>query len=533
MLQMKNHEKLFSRASQLALEGEYKKAIELYNALIESDPKNTLYKIHLGVAYFDAGDYSNVIKITSDYIKLETEAPFVHQLRGRAFFKLEELESSLLEFNLEIKKNPDYPDVYCDRAYSLLELNRANEALDSSLKASQMDPKISDAYNCMAIALNKQGHYKDAIQLCLRAIELESSNPNFYRTMGDISYNQEDYKSAIKFYEKSCQVDDNFFISAFQKSQAHLSNFDFESGWQLYENRHLGESKSKAHLQQQFSKINFKSIKRVLILKEQGLGDAILFGSLLHEIDSHDREVYVETDVRLISILKRSFLHINFFTSENYPKEFKPDITFGIGSLAGFLRQSVDSFKNQKIKFLESDKDTTLKLKNRLSKLKSHSHDKICGIAWRSQNKQFGIQKSLELEHLLPILKIPNIKFVNLQYGECEGELDKIKEEYGIQIHRLPDIDLYQDIESLCSLIDACDFVITSSNVTVHLAGSLGKKTFLLAPRGEGRLFYWHVDLKQSLWYKSVSVFHQKDIGSWREPASDIYQEIMSEEFIV
>jgi hypothetical protein len=284
-------------------------------------------------------------------------------------------------------------------------------------------------------------------------------------------------------------------------------------------------------LHQEFSKINFKEIKKLLILKEQGIGDQILFGSLLHEIDDGKREIYVEVDERLLSIFKRSFIHINFFTSQNYPVAFKPDITFGIGSLAGFLRQSVDSFKNQKIKFLESDKDTTLKLKDRLSKLKSHSHDKICGIAWRSQNKQFGIQKSLELEHLLPILKIPNIKFVNLQYGESEGELDKIKEEYGIQIHRLPDIDLYNDIESLCSLIDACDFVITSSNVTVHLAGSLGKKTFLLAPRGEGRLFYWHVDLKQSLWYKSVSVFHQKDIGSWREPASDIYQEIMRGEF--
>lgn len=533
MLQTKNHERLFSRANQLALEGEYEKAIELYNVLIESDPKNTLYKLHLSVAYFDAGDYSNVIKITSDYIKIETNAPFVHQMRGRAFFKLEEFESSLNDFNLEIKKNPDYAEVYCDRAYSLLELNRVNEALESAMKASQLDPKISDAYHCMAIALNQQGHLKNAIQHCLQAIELESSNPNFYRTLGDVLYNQEDFKGAIKYYEKSLHDDENFFIGAFQKSRAHLSSFDFESGWQLYENRHLRESKSKAHLYQEFSKTNFKSIKRILILKEQGLGDEILFGSLLHEIDDHNREVYVEIDERLISIFKRSFLHIKFFTGENYPKEFKPDITFGIGSLAGFLRQSVDSFKNQKIKFLESDKDKTLKLKDRLNKLKSFSHDKICGIAWRSQNKHFGIQKSIELENFLPILKIPNIKFVSLQYGEHDEELDKIKEEYGIEIHRFNDIDLYHDIESLCSLIDVCDFVITSSNVTVHLAGSLGKKTFLLAPKGEGRLFYWHVDLKQSLWYKSVSVFHQKVIGSWREPAGDIYQEIMKEGFHV
>jgi tetratricopeptide (TPR) repeat protein len=457
----------------------------------------------------------------------------VHQLRGRAFFKLEELDSSLHEFNLEIKKNPDYAEVYCDKAYSLHALNRANESLEFAMKARQMDPKISDAYNCMAIALNQQGHYIVAMERCLEAIELDSSNPNFYRTLGDIFYNQEDFKSAIKFYEKSLHDDTNLFIGTFQKSRAHLSSFDFENGWQLYENRHLRGSKSNPHLYQEFSKINFKEIKKLLILKEQGIGDQILFGSLLHEIDDGKREIYVEVDERLLSIFKRSFIHINFFTSQNYPEAFKPDITLGLASLAGFLRQSTAAFKNQKIKFLESDKDTTLKLKDRLSKLKSHSHDKIIGIAWRSQNKQFGIQKSLELEHLLPILKIPNIKFVNLQYGECERELNKIKEEYGIEIHRLPDIDLFNDIESLCSLIDACDFVITSSNVTVHLAGSMGKKTFLLAPKGEGRLFYWHVDLKQSLWYKSVSVFHQKDIGSWREPASDIYQEIMSEEFIV
>jgi tetratricopeptide (TPR) repeat protein len=533
MLQMKNHEKLFSRANQLALEGEYKKAIELYNALIESDPKNTLYKIHLSVAYFDAGDYTNVIKITSDYIKIEANAPFVHQLRGRAFFKLEELDSSLYEFNLEIKKNPDYAEVYSDRAYSLLELNRANEALESAMKASQLDPKISDAYHCMAIALNQQGHYIVAMERCLEAIELDSSNPNFFRTLGDIFYNQEDFKSAIKYYEKSLHDDTNFFIGAFQKSRAHLSSFDFENGWQLYENRHLRGAKLNPHLYQEFSKINFKEIKKLLILKEQGIGDKILFGSLLHEIDDGKREIYVEVDERLLSIFKRSFLHISFFTSQNYPIAFKPDITLGIGSLAGFLRQSTAAFKNQKIKFLESEKYKTLELKDRLRQLKTHPHQKVCGIAWRSQNKQFGIQKSIDLEYLEPIFKIPNVIFVSLQYGEHEEELDKIKKSYGVEIHKFNDIDLYHDIEALCSLVDACDFIITSSNVTVHLAGSLGKKTFLLAPRGEGRVFYWYIGLKKSLWYSSVSVFHQKDVGNWQDPITEIYQEIMREKIYI
>ena len=189
---------------------------------IKSEPSNSECMIRLAVAYFHSGDYLNVISITSDYLKLEPKAQFVHQLRGRAFFKLEEMEFSLDEFNLEIKKNPNYAEVLSDRAYTLLELNRADEAMESATQASLMDPKLSDAFNCMAIALNQQGHYKVAMERCLEAIELDSSNPNFYRTLGDIFYNQEDFKSAIKYYEKSLHDDTNLFIGAFQKSRALL-----------------------------------------------------------------------------------------------------------------------------------------------------------------------------------------------------------------------------------------------------------------------------------------------------------------------
>jgi Flp pilus assembly protein TadD/ADP-heptose:LPS heptosyltransferase len=489
--------------------------------------------IRLAVAFFHSGDYSNVISITSDYLKLEPKAPFVHQLRGRAFFKIEEMEPSLDEFNLEIKKNPNYAEVLSDRAYTLLELNRADEAMESATQASLIDPKLPDAFNCMAIASNQQGHYIVAMERCLEAIELDSSNPNFYRTLGDIFYNQEDFKSAIKYYEKSLHDDTNLFIGAFQKSRAHLSSLDFKNGWQLYENRHLRGPKSNPHLYQEFSKINFKEIKKLLILKEQGIGDQILFGSLLHEIDDGKREIYVEVDERLLFIFKRSFLHISFFTSQNYPIAFKPDITLGVSSLAGFLRQNITAFEKQKIQFLESEKYKTLELKDRLSQLKTHPHQKVCGIAWRSQNKQFGIQKSIDLEYLEPIFKIPNVIFVSLQYGEHKEELDRIKKRYGVEIHKFNYFDLYHDIEALCSLVDACDFIIASSNVTVHIAGSLGKKTFLLAPRGEGRLFYWHIGLKKSLWYSSVNVFHQKDAGNWQDPINEIYQEIMREKIYI
>ena len=116
---------------------------------------------------------------------------------------------------------------------------------------------------------------------------------------------------------------------------------------------------------------------------------------MLHEIDYHNLEVYVEIDERLIPIFKRSFLHIIFFTSENYPKEFKPDITFGIGSLAGFLRQSFDSFKNQKIN-LKKDKFI-------FGCIGGFGEDKNLHKVAQAFAKEFGNNKNYELIKLLAI----------------------------------------------------------------------------------------------------------------------------------
>ena len=89
--------------------------------------------------------------------------------------------------------------------------------------------------------------------------------------------------------------------------------------------------------------------------------------------------------------------------------------------------------------------------------------------------------------------------------------------------------DLYNDIDSLFSLIDACDFVITISNINAHIAGALGKKTFLLAPFSKGRIWYWHDGLRRSLWYPSVEIFSQTDAGDWSVPINEIKEKIVEE----
>ena len=521
-----NQEDKILKANQLADRGDFIGAIELFRLLGENELDNPQHKIAFAVALYQSSDYEGAIKLISECLYLFPETHFAHQLRGRAFYKLEKFESALVEFNLEIKKNPSYPEAHCDKAYALIEINRCEEGLASARLALELDPNLAEGYDCMAIAINKLDKPHQAIELAKKAININRLSPDFHRTLGDIFYNLDDFDNALKAYDKSLNLDNHFTIAEFQKSKVYLSTCNFNLGWQAYESRHKLNSSSNKNLYQNFSKIHLHEIKKILIRKEQGIGDQILFSSLFFEIDRADREIYVEVDDRLITILSRSFKHIKFFDTKNFPNNFTPDITLGIGSLGGFFRQSIDSFQNQKKYFLRSDPIKKDLFVSRLNRHKLKADQKICGVSWRSKNNRVGMQKSIDLKKLRPILSLPDVVFVNLQYNVPLDELAEIKSLYGIEIINFEDADIYNDIDSLCGLIDACDFVITTSNVTAHISGGLGKKTYLLVPKGEGKLFYWHHGLLKSLWYPSVEIFKQHNFLDWGHPVNEVRKRI-------
>ena len=86
--------------------------------------------------------------------------------------------------------------------------------------------------------------------------------------------------------------------------------------------------------------------------------------------------------------------------------------------------------------------------------------------------------------------------------------------------------DKYNNIDELVSLIDACDYIVTTSNVTAHIAGGLGKNVYLLVPFASGKLWYWHENDDQSIWYPSVKIFRQNKDGSWNNAITSVAKEL-------
>ena len=69
----------------------------------------------------------------------------------------------------------------------------------------------------------------------------------------------------------------------------------------------------------------------------------------------------------------------------------------------------------------------------------------------------------MKLSDLKDIFDLPNITFVNLQYGNVTDEINK-KKVIKNKIIDIEDIDIFNDITKMSALIQKLDLVVTISN---------------------------------------------------------------------
>jgi hypothetical protein len=212
-------------------------------------------------------------------------------------------------------------------------------------------------------------------------------------------------------------------------------------------------------------------------------------------------------------IYQRSFPEFIFIDRLGNLSEDNLDYQISMAGAIKFFRNSIDDFSKSVFPYLIADEIKTNEIR---SIIKREPNQIICGLSWKSANADIGDFKSIPLVEFEPLLVLDNIKFINLQYkSDSFKHEDEIK--YDKYIQKINDVDIYNDIDSLASIIQACDIVITCSNTTAHLAGALKKQTILLLPISNGRFWYWSENDCQSVWYPSITVLHQKTPTQWSE----------------
>lgn len=433
--------------------------------------------------------FDEALELCSSQLRLNPREPALWTRLGNVHLGAENFQEALSSYAVALDYMPDDPEALLNAAYALERLGQASDAL------SRLDRLIDIGPNHVA-ALNNRGNMLTKLNR---------------------------FDEALRDYQRAQSVDPTAAISYWNESVCRLLLGDYAKGWDLYGwGWKSGQRGAPPPFFNQLGWNGSDFVDTLLVWGEQGIGDQILFSSMLGGLKGCANRIIIALDHRLLPLLRRSFPDFEFITLQDAKSLRNFDRQVAIGDLGKFFRRTLTAFPASLKKYLVPDTKKTEELRKRLR----HSNTFICGFSWLSTNPSIGKFKSLSEADLSPLGVIRNSRWVDLQYGDTRRDLDYFRSQSGLDVRHLDDIDNFNDIDGLASLISACDIVVTASNTTAHLAGALGVPTMVMLPNAVGKLWYWHHDSPSSPWYPSCRLIRQDTPGDWAPVIAAVAEEI-------
>ena len=464
-----------------------------------------------------AGIYQNTNRIDEAIselkIALEQKPNNVEILNvlGNIYNKMGEKNLAISFYEKILEIEPTSKKVLNNLANVHLSLKNFQTATLLYEKALSIDPEYSDAMNNLGNALKEMGFLDEAIYYYEQAIKAPDAKLELHSNLGVALKDRGRFEEALAAFDRALELKSDYPDAYWNKALAHLASGNFQEGWKGYEWRWQATNFDSTYLPTKKPVWDGK-YERVLVWPEQGLGDHIMFSSLFEEFSEKCKLAIFQIDRRLLNLFRRTYPEFYFIPSDKLLDESEYDSHIPLGSIAQYLRPSIDSFANASQRPLVYDAEKTDKMRQAF---RLGSEKKLIGISWRSKNLDSGHRRSSGLSQFIRQFKDTDIEFVSLQYGDVSDEIKQAYEETGIAVKTINEIDTFNDIDLLASLISACDEVVTIDNSTVHLSAALGKTTHLLLPAVSD--WRWLDGFEDCLWYKNLNIYKQPYETGWSD----------------
>ena len=498
-------------------QGKLEEAIQAYRQVLSIQPKLAEIYSNLGDVFRDSNRFDEAIQVYLRAIEIKPNIAQVHASIGFVFYqKLVELDDVLDGSNTQ-NDNSEFHGKVSD---SLKVTSYLEKVIQYYQQALEINPVYSaEVCNNLGVAYAKMKRFEEAIQQYNKAIGINAKYDEAYGNLGQALHEQKRLEEAISVYQKAIDIGSECTQYHRGYGDSLLLTGNWKQGWKEYEWRWkndkflAGNERIFPHLTWDGSSLDNTSI---LVWLEQGVGDQIMFASLLPKLQQQAEQTFVEIEYRLYSIFRRSFHNIRFLIARTQPHPQLLDESIGyqspIGSLAQWLLPDEESFPKYHA-YLKACQKKTKKFRKKYQQLANGKL--LIGISWKStkSNNDFGKLKSTSLIQWTSLLNQKDCFFVNLQYGDVKSELDEFSKEAGILIYQDEEVDSLQSLDDFAAQVAALDLIISTSNTAVHMAGALGKPVWTLLCRvPEWR---WQLDRSDALWYPSMTLFRQSASGNW------------------
>ena len=370
--------------------------------------------------------------------------------------------------------------------------------------------RVSTMTNLCATLIKLQ-KFQEAHYFIEKTKTLDPENPELHLNQGLLFSEEKRHEEALTSYDRSIELKPDYAEAHWNKSLALLRCGLYSEGWYLYEWRWQCDSFNSPRrdfIQPLWSGEHPIAGKTILLHAEQGLGDTIQFCRYAKLIASRGAKVIVEVQKPLINIFKTLGEAITVVAKGDVLPKF--DCHCPLLSLPLAFKTDLNTIPADIPYLFPDDK----KLQEWSIKVGIKKKIRI-GIVWggstQHKNDKNRSTSALEISKLLT----NSFEWFSLQKEYRDGDRHMLERS---KVNDYSNVLL--DFSDTAALIYQLDLVISVDTSVAHLAGAMGKPTWVMLPYVPD--FRWLWDREDSPWYPSMRLFRQATAGDWSHVVDNV-----------
>lgn len=465
------------------------------------------------------GKHAAALEMLNMQRKAGALSPQLFSVMAQSFLalKMPDGEETILKEGL--RHYPDDPTLANALANYYYRADRSKDGLiviEAVMNKKPVPLEVILTYATLCKAL----HRTDEAEKTFAAILQE--HPNHSHALSNLAglyFDTHHLDKAIDFWERARRAAPNDPHIMVKLAHAYFRAGQLERAWPLYAGRFDEETAARPFPQPLW---NGRALgdKALLLWGEQGIGEEILYATMLPDAQARTAYIIVECDARLTPLLTRSFPDVTFIARRAIPDARLLDAAIAaqapMGMLGALFRTRFADFPKRDTPLLKADAGAIKNIRARYEAIKKERglNGKIIGLSWRSKPLRHGDPKSTRLQDWESLITGAPHLFINLQYGFADAD-HTLAQQRGWNLVSDPAIDQTISLDAFAAQISAVDEVVTVSNSAAHMAGALGIPTTLLLPQSRGLMWHWFDTRDDSPWYPSLHLLRQKKDGDW------------------
>jgi tetratricopeptide (TPR) repeat protein len=493
-----------------AAESKHVEAADYLLRAVKLDPNEPSLRYNLAKALAASGKDLDSLIHHQRAAELMPQSPEVWLNFGKSLATLGRYQESLGAIEKALNIQPNYLEALINKSAVLNELKQYEESLLTSKHALDLSPLSKEVWSNQGGALKGLGYFTKALEAYEKAIAIDPKYAQAWFNRGVLLKELRRFDEAFSSYHSAININPNEVDAHWNLALLKLATGNFLQGFQEYEWR-WKRANAEAYRHKNVSplkKLGDVAGKKILVWAEQGLGDTIQFSRFMPELVELGAEIIFEVQPLLSSLMERSYPQVKVAPIGEQIEHV--DLQIPMLSLPGVFGVDLGDVPN-KIPYLLASSE---KINFWRQKITGSSNKLSIGIACS------GITGApIPLEKFSEIIPYTNIFLIQKDLKSSDSEA----------LVRFPSIqylgEQIKTFDDTAGIIENMDLVISVDTSLAHLAGALGKRTWVLLPYvAEWR---WLDSRDDSPWYPSMRLYRQVGAGDWDEVMQRVKEDLI------